>query len=277
LNNLPGAVTETPPASDPVTAPGTSSSLLDRSGESLSIPAEPTRFDWSTRYDATIQAASLEPPAFPLSPPSIESQPPAQIWPVVREILETFILALTIFLLVRVVVINFRVQGSSMEPSLQDNQYLIVNRLTYSEALPVQWLRQTVGQSAVGGRIVNWLFHGPERGDVVVFLFPRDPTRDFVKRVIALPGETVEIRNGQVFIDGRLLFEPYITDPWFYSFGPQTVGPKEIFVLGDNRNNSSDSHSWGMLPRANLVGKAWISYWPPSTWGIIPSVQYNLP
>lgn len=162
-----------------------------------------------------------------------------------REIIETIILTLVIFFLIRTVVQNFRIEGFSMEPNLHAGQYLIVNKFVY-----------------------RWL-HPPQRGDVIVFEYPRSPDRDFIKRVIGLPGEKVEVRRGKVYINDRPLDEPYLNTLGSYDWGPQVIGPDEYFVLGDNRNNSSDSHSWGTLPKANIIGKAWVSYWPPKYWGLI--------
>jgi signal peptidase I len=167
------------------------------------------------------------------------------IWSALREVAETIILTLVIFVLVRAVVENYRVEGSSMEPNLTGGEYLIVNKALY-ELRPA------------------------ERGDIIVFRAPQSPDKNFVKRIIGLPGETVELKAGQVYVNGKLLYEPYIDARFGYSWGPAEVGPDQLFVLGDNRNNSSDSHSWGMLPEVNVIGKAWICYWPPKSWGFLP-------
>ena len=164
---------------------------------------------------------------------------------VVREIIETVILTVVIFFLIQMVVRNFRVVGNSMEPNLHDSQYLIVDKISYRLA-------------------------EPQRGDVIVFEPPNRPGEDYVKRVIGLSGELVEVRNGQVFIENQLLEEPFAVYPGSYSMSPRRVGANELFVLGDNRNSSSDSHNWGMLSKDKVVGRAWISYWPPSRWGLIP-------
>lgn len=164
---------------------------------------------------------------------------------VLREVVETVILTVVIFFLIQTVVRNFRVVGTSMEPNLHDGQYLIVDKISYR-----------LGE--------------PQRGDVIVFEPPTRPGEDYVKRVIALSGELVEIRSGQVFINNHPLDEPYVVRPGSYSMSPRRVGLNELFVLGDNRNSSSDSHNWGMLAQDKVVGKAWISYWPPSRWGVIP-------
>lgn len=169
----------------------------------------------------------------------------------IREMVETVVLALLIFLLIRVVIQNFRIEGYSMEPNLHQGQYLIVNKAVY-----------------------RWL-HPPQRGDIVVFEYPRAPDRDFIKRVIGLPGETVEIRDGSIYIDGVPLAEPYLGSPTHGSMAARTLGPGEYFVLGDNRDNSSDSRSWGPLPQQNIIGKAWLSYWPPRLWGSIPNPNYS--
>jgi signal peptidase I len=113
-------------------------------------------------------------------------------------------------------------------------------------------------------------FGQPKRGDIVVFRYPRDPSRDFIKRVVALPGETVEIKAGQVYVNNQRLEEPYIMDNPTYSKEPAVVLPDQYFVLGDNRNNSSDSHVWGPVPVDNVIGKAWLTYWPIQDWGSIP-------
>lgn len=166
-----------------------------------------------------------------------------------RELIETLLLTLVIFLLIRFAVQNFRVEGFSMEPNFHDGQFLLVNKVEY-------------------------MLHYPERGDVIVFRFPINPSRDFIKRVIGLPGERVEIINGNVFINGDPLPEDYPHNQGTYNYGPVTVGADELFVLGDNRNNSSDSHSWGMVPDKNTIGKAWLTYWPPQLMGAVDHYTY---
>lgn len=188
-----------------------------------------------------------------------EFKPPAEAEPsrwesaklLLREIVETAVLALLIFLLLRTVVQNFRIEGYSMEPNLHQGQYLIVNKAVY-----------------------RWL-HPPERGDIVVFESPGSRNRDFIKRIIGLPGEKVEIRNGVVYINDEPLPEPYLNEQGHGNYPPTVLGPNEYFVLGDNRNNSSDSRMWGPLPEDQIIGKAWISYWPPRMWGRIPDADYS--
>jgi len=113
----------------------------------------------------------------------------------------------------------------------------------------------------------------PRRGDVVIFNYPLATERDFIKRIIGLPGETVTVENGVVRVNGVQLEEPYIQAPPDYS-GSWTLGVNQYFVLGDNRNSSSDSHSWGPLDRSYIIGKAVLIYWPPQVWGIVPHYSY---
>lgn len=166
-----------------------------------------------------------------------------------RDVLETLVLTLVIFLIVNTLTGRFQVRGSSMEPSLYDGQYVLVSKLSYR-----------LGE--------------PQRGDVIVFLPPNGAEDDYIKRIIGLPGERVEIHDGAVWINGARLEEPYTSAPLPYS-GSWVVGPGEYFVLGDNRPNSNDSHSWGMLPAENIVGRAWLCYWPPERWG--PIQHYDFP
>ncbi len=193
-----------------------------------------------------------------------------------REMAETIILALLIFLLVRAVVQNFQVEGRSMEPTFENQWYVLVNKALYWE-INMETVSKFVPFVDPGDDSMRYLFRGPKRGDVVVFRSPNQPAngpeRDFIKRVIALPGETVEVRNCTVFIDGEPLDEPYILEQPAYTYGPQTVPPDHLFVLGDNRNNSSDSRSWGMLPKENLIGQAWLIYWPFSAFGLVDNTS----
>lgn len=185
------------------------------------------------------------------------------------ELIQTILLTIVIFFLVRSVVQNFRVEGASMEPTLHTGQYLLINKAAYFhvEGTPLE----SIFPPKEGG--IQFLFGGPQRGEVAVFRAPTQPDKDFIKRVIGLPGDTVLIRQGQVLVNGQRLDEPYIEFPANYSFPPSgqavRVPDGQYFVLGDNRPNSSDSHLGWFVPLENLVGRAWVSYWPPSTWGIV--------
>ncbi len=165
-----------------------------------------------------------------------------------RDIVETLLLTLIIFLIVNTLTGRFQVRGTSMEPTLHSGQYIIVSKLSYR-------------------------LSDPQRGDIIVFRPPNAPREDYIKRIIGLPGEHVEIRDGAVWINGYRLEEPYIASPAPYT-GSWDLGPDEYFVLGDNRGGSSDSHSWGPLPRENIIGKAWLCYWPPQYWGPLPHYRF---
>ena len=183
----------------------------------------------------------------------------------IREFIETIILALAIFLAFQFSVQNFRVEGSSMEPTLEGGQYLLVNKLVYLGFDP-QDLRRFVPFVEVDRGDTFYPFHPPRRGEIIIFHFPRDPSRDFVKRVIGLPGDTVEIRKGEVYVAGEKLDEPYITDRQRRSMASVEVPEGSYFVLGDNRRFSNDSRDWGPVPADQLVGRAWLSYWPMDRW-----------
>ncbi len=175
--------------------------------------------------------------------------PPAEprrsaVWAVVVEILQTVLIAALLFLVVNLVTARIRVEGSSMEPSLHDGEMVVVNRLAYRWSMP-------------------------GRGDIVVFRFPLDPSRRFIKRVIGLPGDSLEARDGLVYVNGTPLDEPYIAAAPRYA-GAWLVQADELFVLGDNRNNSSNSQNWGPLPIAEVIGKAVLVYWPLPDVGVIP-------
>ena len=181
---------------------------------------------------------------------------------VVRELIETAILALLIFLALQFSIQNFRVEGSSMEPTLQEGQYIIVNRLAYlnfayehlEALLPFVDFRDDDG--------AVFPLQPPDRGDVAIFRYPEDPSLDFVKRVIALPGDTVAIDHGQVYVNGAALDEPYLTQVDYRDMEERLIPSGSYFVMGDNRRRSDDSRDWGNVPAENFVGRAWVIYWP---------------
>ena len=212
------------------------------------------------------------PPASPV-PAQDERSALQRIWPFglrgLSETLEVIALALLMFIVVRGVAQNFIVDGGSMEPNFQHADMVVVNKLAY-RTFDVSWL-PLVEEDA-------WQpFGAIEQGDVVVFAFPLGQDRDFIKRVVALPGQTVEVREGHVIVDGVALDEPYLLHAPSYAFGPQTVPVAHVFVLGDARNNSYDSHSWGMLHQGLIIGRAELRYWPLDRFGVVgheePGVQ----
>jgi len=140
-----------------------------------------------------------------------------------------------------------RVDGTSMEPTLVHGEFILVNRMSY-------------------------VFGEFEHGDIVIFHHPAGIEEDLVKRVIGISGDTVQVRNNQVFVNGLMLNEPYISQAPAYS-GEWFVPEGYLFVLGDNRNNSNDSKDWGLLPIENVVGKAVLIYWPPRMWNVIEHTE----
>lgn len=197
---------------------------------------------------------------------------------VAREVIETILLAALVFLLIQITLQNFRVKGSSMEPNLHDGEHLVVSKLAYLYADPA-WLNGLFPFLSLDTKSPLYLFSQPQPGDIIVFRFPRDPTREFIKRVIADPGDRVEIRVGQVLVNGKLLDEPYVFDAERdqLSMATMVVPPDSYFVMGDNRRGSNDSRDWGPVPRQYIIGKAWVTYWPISAWGFISNYTYAKP
>lgn len=181
-----------------------------------------------------------------------------------RELLQTALLALVLFSGLQISIQNYRVEGSSMEPTLAEGQYLLVNKLAYyhvdTEHLS-RYLPLVDGQKGD----VSYLARPPERGEIIVFRFPGEPSRNFVKRIVAILGDSIEIRRGDVFVNDQLIDEPYLVEPSRNTIMARTVmGPGEYFVMGDNRAHSNDSRSWGAVPLENIIGRVWVSYWPLS-------------
>jgi signal peptidase I len=166
-----------------------------------------------------------------------------------RNVLETIAPAIIVALLINLFVAQAtRVYGQSMEPNLHSDQRLVVEKISYSSWLHVR---------------------SPQRGDVVV-VHVKGNDELLIKRVIGLPGDQVEIRNGRVFINRLPLKEPYVALPTSGDYGPVDVPPLHVFVLGDNRNFSNDSRAFGAVAMKDVVGRAWFTYWPPEAWGAVP-------
>ena len=184
-----------------------------------------------------------------------------------QELLETLLLTLVLFGVARFSLQNFKVDGTSMVPTLMNGEYILVDKISYR-------------------------FHGdlPARGDIIVFKFPQDTSRDFIKRVIGLPGDKIAIKlvggTYHTFVNGRMLDEPYInpkapSDTAYpadcasaKTCTPHVVPPGTLFVMGDNRNFSFDSRMWGDVPKSDIIGRALISYWPLSHLAFLPN-QYS--
>ncbi len=174
----------------------------------------------------------------------------------VREVIETVVLTVLMFLVIHTAVQNFNVEGMSMEPTLHNGELILVDKWSY-------------------------LFHAPSRGDVIVFVAPPHPSEDYVKRIIGIPGDTITIRDTTVIVDGVKLDETYVApqnqgNPYAYkNISNMIVPPNEYFVLGDNRAGSSDSRDWGFVPRGNIIGQAALVYWPlgEDNDGFLPNVS----
>ncbi len=174
----------------------------------------------------------------------------------VREVIETAVLTLLMFLVIHSAVQNFNVDGHSMEPTLHDQELILVDKWTY-------------------------LFHAPTRGDVIVFVAPPAPSQDYVKRIIGVPGDVITISNGAPMVNGITLKEYYVqpanmgATPGDTAINKMIVPPGDFFVLGDNRMGSSDSRTWGLLPRKNIIGRAALVYWPfgQDNNGLLPNVS----
>ena len=153
------------------------------------------------------------------------------------------------------------VEGTSMLPQLHDGERLLVNKLVYYKFKSISW-----------GHL--------DRGDIVVFWYPSDPDKSYVKRIIGLPGETVEVRTGKVYIDGKELKEPYLDTIHNQNLRDnvlKSVDQHYYFVMGDNRDNSSDSRVWGLVPEKYIYGKAFFRYWKPKDVGFLEHGEYDLP
>jgi len=168
----------------------------------------------------------------------------------ILEIVGTLVLALLIFLGVHFTLESRQVDGSCMEPNLYTGQRVLVCKAAY------------------------W-FGDPHRGDVIVFRKPGEPERVLIKRIIGMPGDRLEIQDGQVYIGDELLEEPYIKESTSSDYSSIEIPMGHYFVMGDNRDYSSDSRSWGTMPRENIIGKAWLCYWPLSDWHLVSGHSYH--
>jgi signal peptidase I len=181
-----------------------------------------------------------------------------------QEVFETVGLAVLLFLVINIISARVRVDGFSMRPTLDDGEFVLINRLAY-----------TFGPFQHGDIIVFRPPMYPEAGFWRRFLgLPdiSDEYEDYIKRVIGLPGDTIKVQGGTVYLNGQALLEPYIASAPTYS-DEWVVPAGELFVLGDNRNNSADSHAWGYLPEGNVLGKAILIYWPFQDWKVLKSDQ----
>jgi len=184
---------------------------------------------------------------YPDPEPSSGEERPGGLRHFLIDVIETVLLSLLLFLGINAVSARIRIESVSMQPTLYEGDFVIVNKLAYN-----------LGE--------------PGRGDVIVFRYPPDPEREpYIKRVIGLPGDRISVHDKRVFVNNEPMLEPYISAPPLYE-GTWIVPEGSLFVLGDNRNSSSDSHSWGMVPLENVIGKAEVVYWPPEEWKLLNQV-----
>ena len=182
--------------------------------------------------------------AYPDLDGQIDENGPRRFRRTLVDALETIVLSLVLFLGINAVSARIRIESVSMQPTLLAGDFVIVNKVAYQ-------------------------LGSPSRGDVIIFHYPPDPKREpYIKRIIGLPGDTVQVIDGNVLVNGDSLTESYISAPPQYQ-GEWVVPQDSLFVLGDNRNSSSDSHQWGMVPLANVIGKAELVYWPPTEWKLL--------
>jgi signal peptidase I len=193
---------------------------------------------------------------------------------VVRELVETLVLALVIFIAARSVVQNFRVEGSSMDPTYATGQYVLVNKALYTR-VNLKELSRFIPFIHSQDE-AHYLFRGPRRGEVIVFHppLPNAYDNDFIKRVIGLPGDHVQVKDGHVYVNGEELRETYLHNVQTFcggQFCDMHLGPDQYYVMGDNRTNSSDSRLWGPVPGGNIIGKTWWIYLPIGDFGPAPN------
>lgn len=174
------------------------------------------------------------------------------------DLVETVVMAMAVFVIIYLFLFQpHQVKGSSMLPNFHDGEYILTDKISYR-------LKE------------------PKRGDVVIFRAPRNEEYDYIKRIVGLPGDTFKIENGKTFVNNNPLNEIYLPSDYitlpgkFYKEGDAFAIPQDqYFVLGDNRSHSSDSREWGLVPKENIVGKAWLRYWPTNRFGVIPEVAFQ--
>ena len=196
-----------------------------------------------------------------VSTPEVEkTSPTPMVRAYVRETLETIFLALLLFFTLRVSIQNFRVEGSSMDRTIHPGEYVFVNKLAYP-GVPV-------------GGMERYPLGFPKRGDIIVFHAPGGQSRDFVKRVIGLPGDTVEVKQGHVLVNGHALDEPY-KELDSRTVASTKVPDGQVYVMGDNRPASNDSRAWGPIPISSIIGRVWVRYWPVKDAKFFTLVSYR--
>ena len=192
-----------------------------------------------------------------------------------KEFTEALIMAVIAFSLLQVTIQNFKVEGSSMSPTINSNDYVTVNKLAYLE-VDVARLSSLIPFWDAADKAEIFVFRpgGHRRGDIVVFRFPHNPQRNFIKRVIALPGEKVAIEGGIVYINNKILDEPYLEKPFpNESVSFKILAEDEFFVMGDNRSFSNDSRHWGAVAQEDIIGIKWMDYSLPFDLGLVKQTE----
>ena len=177
---------------------------------------------------------------------------------IAREWIESIVIAFILAMFIRTFFIQaFKIPSGSMRPTLIERDRLMVNKLRYGPKVPFSKDKRLPGMTE------------PKRGDIIVFVYPEDPSRDFIKRLIGLEGETIEIRGGNIYVNDQIVENSSIKDVFYYNRGNYgkegkkiTVPQGHYFVLGDNSGSSSDGRFWGFVPHGNVIGRAEIIYWP---------------
>lgn len=175
------------------------------------------------------------------------------------DLIETVVIALAIFVIIYLFLFQpHQVRGNSMYPNFYDGEYILTDKVSYR-------------------------LRDPKRGEVIIFQAPRNQEYDYIKRVVGLPGESIRIDQNKILVNNEILNEVYL--PEIYATSPGSflgstqglvIPEDQYFVLGDNRSQSSDSREWGLVPKENIIGKAWLRYWPTERLGVIPEVDYQL-
>ena len=179
---------------------------------------------------------------------------------IIREIAETFVIVMLVFLALQITIRTYQVEGYSMAPTMHHTDYVLVNKIVYTK-FEKNILNNFMPLVDMESEEVMFPFHSPQRGEIVIFKYPKDESREFVKRVVGLPGDTVEIRNGYVYVNGDRITENYVSYRDNDSTQIFKIESYSYFVLGDNRVSSNDSRDWGLVPAKNIVGKPWFTLW----------------
>ncbi len=185
------------------------------------------------------------------------------------DVVKALALAGVFFFVVQAVLQNYQVLGESMEPNLHSGQHVIVNKAAYM-SLDVDRLSKFIPFYDADEGSELHLFGEPQRGDVVVVVSPQPPGNRLVKRIVGLPGDSLEIEAGMLKINGHTVSEPYVLGR-ARNRGPTTIPADHYFVLGDNRPQSNDSNNFGPVHESRIIGKAWLAYWPPENFGTVDS------